>query len=163
MRCSSGTGPWPRPSTCRTPRGVIARTDLAGRTVVQVTGNGTRGAHLVSAAPKVFCASFVNAAATVRALQAIEGRVLLIPTETGEDEALADYLSGLVRGHRVDPAPYLFRVRRSVAGLQCLQRGADPDYPSVAPDDLLRCLELDSFEDALLAVPDGELLELRRT
>lgn len=143
--------------------GLIARTDLSGRTIIQVTGNGTRGAHLVSAASMVLCASFATAAATARELAAGEGRALLVSTEGDEDDALADYLLALLRapGSEVEPAPYLERVRRSAAGVECLQRGADTDYPGVDADDLARCLELDTCGHALQAVPDGELLDLR--
>jgi 2-phosphosulfolactate phosphatase len=47
--------------------GLIARSDLSGRRVVQITGNGTRGVHAVTA-PHVLCAAFFTAGATARYL-----------------------------------------------------------------------------------------------
>lgn len=46
--------------------GGIAELDLTGRTVIQTTGNGTRGVHLVHGILAVACASFANATATAR-------------------------------------------------------------------------------------------------
>ncbi|WP_162458408.1 2-phosphosulfolactate phosphatase [Pseudactinotalea terrae] len=141
--------------------GRIAREDLSGATVIQVTGNGTRGAHAVSAVPAVLCASFVTAAATARAVRALAPtRLLLVPTEGDEDVALADYLIAMLDGAgQVDPAAYLERVVRSDAGRECAEKGADPANPGVDPDDLRRCLEIDAFDHALQAVPqEGGLL-----
>lgn len=141
--------------------GRIAREDLTGRTVIQVTGNGTRGAYAVGAVPMVLCASFVTATATARAvLAAAPARVLLVPTEGDEDVALADYLTAVLDGAaRPDPAPYLERVVRSDAGRECVARGADPAYPGVDADDLRRCLAIDAFDHALQASPEpGGLL-----
>lgn len=146
--------------------GRIAREDLTGQTVIQVTGNGTRGAYAAGAAAVVLCASFVTATATVRAVRAAApGRLLLVPTEGDEDVALADYLVAMLDGGApVDPAPYLDRVLRSTAGQECAAYGADPAYPGVDVDDLRRCLEVDAFDDALQAVPqpDGLLAVHRR-
>lgn len=146
--------------------GRIAREDLTGRTVVQRTGNGTRGAHAVARTPLVLCSSFVTAAATAEAVRAARpGGVVLIPTEGDEDWALADYLAAVLHdgGARPDPSPYLDRVVRSPAGVECAERGADEGYPGVDPDDLARCLELDRFDHALRAVPQPDgLLAVHR-
>lgn len=146
--------------------GRIAREDLTGRTVIQVTGNGTRGAFAVGSAPLVLCASFTTAAATARAiLAAAPERVLLVPTEGDEDVALADYLTAMLDGGGgVFAPPYLARVVRSAAGQECLERGADQRIPGVDPDDLRRCMELDVFGFALQATPeDGGLLAVAPT
>jgi 2-phosphosulfolactate phosphatase len=144
--------------------GRIAREDLTGCTIIQVTGNGTRGAYAAAAASVVLCASFVNAAATAVAIRAADpAHLLLVPTEGDEDVALADYLIATLDGASPpDPAPYLERVVRSAAGRECAERGADPCYPGVDPADLRRCLELDAVGQALRAVPYREgLLAVR--
>lgn len=135
--------------------GRIAREDLTGRTVIQVTGNGTRGAYAVGPVPIVLCASFVTAAATARAVLAADPeRVILVPTEGDEDVALADYLTAMLDGGASpDPAPYLARVVASAAGRQCAERGADPAFAGFDPDDLRRCLEIDAFDRALRVAP----------
>ncbi|GAB2608208.1 2-phosphosulfolactate phosphatase [Pseudactinotalea suaedae] len=138
--------------------GRIAREDLTGRTVIQVTGNGTRGAYAAGAAPVVLCASFATAAATARAVRAAApARLLLMPTEGDEDVALADYLVAMLDGGAaVDPSPYLERVVRSTAGRECAAYGADARYPGVDADNLRRCLEVDVFDHALQAVPQPD-------
>ncbi len=139
----------------------VAGADLAGRTVIQKTGNGTRGAFAVGRVPLVLCASFATAGATARAIvRAAPDRVLLVPTEGDEDHALADYLTALLEdgGSRPDPASYLARVRESDAGRECRDRGEDPAYPGVDPGDLARCLELDAFDHAVRARPRAGLL-----
>ena len=144
----------------------IARADLVGRTVIQKTGNGTRGAFAVGAVPTVLCASFTTASATARAVRvASPDRVLLVPTEGDEDHALADYLTALLDADAsspVNPEPYLARVRESAAGRECRARGDDPAYPGVDPGDLARCLELDVFDHALRARPQAGLLTVGR-
>lgn len=133
--------------------GRIAREDLRGRTVIQVTGNGTRGAFAVGRVPLLLCASFVTAAATARAItQVAPARVLLVPTEGDEDHALADYLAALLDGGRpVDPAPYLDRVVASPAGRECATRGSEEAWPGFHADDLMRCLEIDAIDAAVRA------------
>jgi 2-phosphosulfolactate phosphatase len=135
--------------------GRIAREDLRGRTVIQVTGNGTRGAFAVGRVPLLLCASFVTAAATARVItQVAPARVLLVPTEGDEDHALADYLVALLDGGRpVDPTPYLDRVVLSPAGRECATRGGEEAWPGFDADDLMRCLEIDAIGAAVRAQP----------
>ncbi|MDO5503353.1 MAG: 2-phosphosulfolactate phosphatase [Actinomycetia bacterium] len=137
--------------------GRIAQEDLHGDTVIQTTGNGTRGAHAVAAIPTVLCASFVTAAATAEVV-GLHKKALLLTTEGDEDTALAEYLQALVSGFTPDPTPYLRRVAASNAGAECAQRGKDPGYPGFHVDDLDRCLELDKFNYALRLHRDGDLL-----
>jgi 2-phosphosulfolactate phosphatase len=142
----------------------VARTDLTGQTVIQKTGNGTRGAFAVGAVPLVLCASFVTAGATARKVAASDAeRVLLVPTEGDEDLALAEYLAALLvarAGSHVDPEPYLARVRDSAAAKECLERSDDPAYPGVCAGDLESCLDLDGFGHALRARRQGDLLSV---
>lgn len=137
--------------------GAIAELDLSGRTVIQTTGNGTRGAHLVRDVPLVACASFATASATASLVRQFE-RVLLVPTEGDEDDALADYLRCRVRDERPDLDALLARVRKSPAGVECLTRGADPSFPGVHPRDLDLCQAVDEFDHALVLEPQGDLL-----
>lgn len=139
--------------------GGIAELDLMGRTVIQTTGNGTRGAHLVREVPTVACASFANATATAR-LMGNHQRVLLVPTEGDEDYALADFLTASAAGADPDLPALLDRVAASAAGIECQQRGGDVAFPGVHPKDLALCQQVDMFSHALIAVPVGELLEL---
>ena len=144
--------------------GIVATADLSGRTVIQKTGNGTRGAHAVAGAAHLFCASFVTAAATARALREVEPRtVALVVTEGEEDVAFADYLSALLCGDSPEPGPYLARVAASAAADELRERSHDAAFPGVHPDDLGLCLQVDRFDCALSAEPAGDLLRLRPT
>jgi 2-phosphosulfolactate phosphatase len=142
--------------------GRIAQEDLTDRVVILATGNGTRGVYAVAGAGEVLCASFVNAAATARAASRHD-KVLLVPTEGDEDQALAEYLTHAISAQGAPPAaPFLERVRSSDAGVECRARGLDSSFPGVHPDDLGRCLELDAFVDAISVRPAGTLLEASR-
>jgi 2-phosphosulfolactate phosphatase len=57
---------------------------------------------------------------------------------------------------------YLERAARCAAADELRSRGPDPAYPGVDPDDLDRCLELDRFDFALVAAPDGVTRRLER-
>ena len=141
--------------------GLVANTDLRDRTVVQITGNGTRGVYAV-AAPHVLCASFVTAGATVQYLREAQiSSVLFVPTEGDEDAALADYLVELLHGDG-DATDFLRRAEASPAAAELRQRGPNPAFPGVHPDDLMRCLEVDRFDFALEATPQGVLRKLER-
>lgn len=138
--------------------GRIAVEDLTGQTVIQTTGNGTRGAHLVRDVPTVLGASFATAAATARVIRRHRD-VLLVPTEGDEDVALAEYLLLTVTHEAApDPQPFLERVATSAAGRECRQRGVDPRYPGVHHDDLRLCQQIDTFDRALRLRPAGRLL-----
>jgi 2-phosphosulfolactate phosphatase len=141
--------------------GVVRGADLQARTVVQVTGNGTRGAHAVGDVGLVLCAAFVTADATVRALRAAEvGTVTFVVTEGDEDSAFADYLTALLSGDDVDPAPYLGRAAAAPAAAELSRRSEDPRHPGVHPDDVALCLMLDEFDFALRTEPAGRYLRL---
>lgn len=143
--------------------GIVAAANLSGRAVIQKTGNGTRGAHAAAGAAHIFCASFVTAAATARAVREAEPRtVALVVTEGEEDVAFADYLCALLSGDSPEPGPYLARAAASAAADELRERSHDASYPGVHPDDLGLCLQLDRFDFALAAEPVGQLLRLAR-
>jgi len=144
--------------------------DVAGRTVVLATTNGTVGAVAADGAELLVCASFVVAGATAAYL-ARDGRpVTYVATgEDGraeEDIACAEYLSALLDspalldGAEVDPAPYLRRARRS--GLaERLTRGARDGYPGIHADDVYYCLAVDRYDFTMVATRTGPDLVLR--
>jgi 2-phosphosulfolactate phosphatase len=143
--------------------GHLRRADLRDRAVVQVTTNGTRGAHAVADVDLVLCASFVTAAATVRALAASEvPAVTLVVTKGDEDRALADYLAVLLTGGAPDPGGYLRRAEASSAAAELRRLGADPAHPEVHRDDAALCLDLDAFDFALRTHPQRGYLALMR-
>ena len=137
--------------------GLISTLDLSGHTIIQTTGNGTRGAHLVRSVPRVACASFATATAVSR-LVARYDRVLLVPTEGDEDYALADFIRAYTEGAAIDLAALLDRVSASAAGIECAQRGTDPAFPGVHAKDLRLCTSADSFHHALVVQPTESLL-----
>jgi 2-phosphosulfolactate phosphatase len=143
--------------------GIVASADLSGHTVIQQTGNGTRGAHAVTGVAHILCASFVTAAATERVLRELGPRtVALVVTEGEEDVAFADYLSALLSGDFLNPASYLARAAASAAAQELRERSHDAAFPGVHPDDLELCLQVDRFDFALRADPAGDLLRLRQ-
>lgn len=138
----------------------LATEDLTGRTVIQKTGNGTRGAHAASGAGEVLCASFVTAGATTEYVRRHPGReIVLVVTEGDEDVALADFVIASLSGP-VDPEPYLQRVHDSEAGRELRERAPDPDFPGVHPDDLALAMEVDRLDVALRCGPVEDLLEV---
>jgi 2-phosphosulfolactate phosphatase len=143
----------------------LAGLDLAGRTLIHRTSAGTQGAVRAQKAGHLFGASFVVAAATARAVRALQPpEVTLVatghrPDDSGdEDYALADYLAALLRGQPTDPAPFLARVQRSEAGEKFL----DPARPEFPAADLACCLQLDRFPFAMPITRENGLLVLRR-
>jgi 2-phosphosulfolactate phosphatase len=147
--------------------GQLRAADLSGRTVVQVTGNGTRGAHAVANADVVLCTAFVTAEATLRALQALVDQdvdaLTMVVTEGDEDRALADYLTDRLLGSAADPAQYLARADSSPAAAELRRRGGDERFAGNHRDDAALCLKLDAFDFALRARTEGDYLSLQPT
>jgi 2-phosphosulfolactate phosphatase len=144
------------------PSALLGR-DLGRRRLIQRTGAGTQGLVRSRQAEVLFAASFVCAAATVRAVQALNPEtVTLLPTDHTQDEdpACAEYLAAGLRGAWPDPAPYLARVR--AAGLTRVHPGpADQGWPEWAArqflSDLDLCVAVDRFDFAMRAErrPEG--------
>jgi 2-phosphosulfolactate phosphatase len=130
----------------------LSGSDLRGRTLIHRSSAGTQGVVRAAKAQALFGASFVCAAATARAVLALEPRrVTLVVTgrradnSGDEDLACAEYLAGLLRGETPDPALYLQRVYQS----QNAALFTDPDNPDFPPEDMALCAQLDRFDFAL--------------
>ena len=140
---------------------LVQQADLAGRTVIQQTTNGTRGAFAAAGRPLVPCAGFVTASATVRVLdRSGADDVALVVTGGDEDLALAELILARLDRGVVDPTPFLDRARRSAAACELERLAQRDDHPGIHPDDIELCLELDRFATVPRAAPDGDLLRL---
>lgn len=141
----------------------VAALDLAGATVVHRTSAGTQGLARCAGSGRLLAASFVNAAATVAALQAarVEHVTFVITgaslgRDGDEDLACAELLAARLRGGDPDPQPFLARVAASDAG-----RAFGPGGPDWAPAaDLAAACELDRFPDALVATSEASAVRL---
>lgn len=139
--------------------------DLRGRTVVQRTGHGTVGAVAARAAEQLYCASFVNAAATAAAVRDSGARsVYYVITGDGgvaeEDRACAEYIAALVGDVAADPAPYLRRAAESDTA-KAIRRRVEAGMPGVHERDVETCLEADRFGFVMRAREESGLLTLR--
>lgn len=137
--------------------------DVAGRPIVHRSTAGTQG--VVRAAPgaeALFAASFVCAAATARAVAALQPpQVTFVLTgvderDGEEDRACAEYIAALLSGGAPDAGPYLARVRASDAARLFLD--GDPDFPAA---DLDAATQLDAVGFALGVTLDGGAPVLR--
>jgi 2-phosphosulfolactate phosphatase len=142
------------------------RTDVAGRTLVQRTNHGTQGAVAAKGAEALYCASFVCAAATARAIrEAGPHRVAFIVTgsagEAEEDLACAQYIAALLEDSEADPAPYLQRAALSEAAERITQRAKDGALGADIGD-VGMTLEVNRFDFAMRATEEDGLLVLRR-
>ncbi|MET0495926.1 MAG: 2-phosphosulfolactate phosphatase [Actinoplanes sp.] len=144
---------------------LLRSADLAGRTVVQKTTNGTVGVHAAKGASLLLCASFVVAGATAQLLRA-RGDDLVTYVVTGgqgraeEDLACAQFIAQRAAGEQADPAGFLGRAAGSRAAAD-LADGARRGAPGVHADDVALCLEADRFPFAMVAALEGPLVVLR--
>ncbi len=138
----------------------LSKSQINGETLIQRTSSGTQGVVLNKRAGRILTASFANAEATFKRIQALKPqRVTFVITGTtkggDEDVALADYLEKRLQEGSVDPGPYLERVKNSASG-QAFLSGAYAQFPK---EDLRFCLDIDSapFAMEVFAV-DNELV-----
>ena len=138
---------------------------LAGRTLVQRTTHGTVGAVAAKAAEHLYCAAFVNAAATAKVLRDA-GATKVYYVVTGddgtaeEDRACAEYIAALVEDPAADAAPYLRRAAESPTA-EALLRRVEAGTWGVHASDIAACLEADRFGFVMRAWEDEGLLTLR--
>jgi len=142
---------------------------LAGATIVQRTTHGTVGAWAAREADRLYCASFLVAAATARAIRdSGTSEVYFVVTgEDGiaeEDLACAEYIAALIDEPDAHPEPYLRRARESSTAALLARRIAD-GTPGVHALDIETCLRTDVFDFVMRAEvePFGDtgLLTLR--
>ena len=138
-----------------------------GRVVAQRTSAGVQGA--VAAArrcEKVFLGSYLTAAATARAIQALSpppGVVSLVAmgwegkVATPDDEGCADYLEHLLTGRPYDHVATLQGIVSHDATQKFL-RGGQPHYP---PEDPVFCLQRDLLGFGLLLGQEEDQLVAR--
>lgn len=128
---------------------------FAGRAVVHRTTAGVTGALLaLDKADDVLLASYVNAAATARYIQAQQPRVVSIvamgmrATDTApEDERCGDYIESLLTGRAYDHIEAMADILANETAQRFL-RGDKPYLPAADP---LLCLQRDIFDFALRA------------
>lgn len=143
----------------------VSGRDLRGRTLIHRSSAGTQGAVRAVKARALLGASFVCAAATARAVLALQPqRVTLVITgqrpgnRADEDAACADYLAALLRGRAPDAAACLRRVMESQNAAPFL----DPLQPEFPAGDLPLCARIDRFDFAMPVRRVDGLLELTR-
>jgi 2-phosphosulfolactate phosphatase len=143
------------------------REDIAGRTIVQRTTHGTVGAVAARGAGALYCASFVCAGATARALRnAGPGRVAFIVTgedgQAEEDAACAQYIAALLEDPDADAAPYLHHAANSYTATEIVAKRVEQGLLGVDPADISMTLEVNRFEFVMRAREENGLLVLRR-
>ncbi|OJF14454.1 2-phosphosulfolactate phosphatase [Couchioplanes caeruleus] len=132
---------------------LVSKLDLRGRTLVQTTTSGTRGALAARHARRVLCAGFAVAAATACTLRA-DGSASVTYLITGddgtaeEDRACAEYIAALLENPQTSAGPFLQRARTSAAA-DTLTAGVRRGYRGIHPDDVALCLQADRFAFAM--------------
>jgi 2-phosphosulfolactate phosphatase len=136
----------------------IRNISFSGDIVIQTTSNGTKGVVAASGASSLYAASFVNAAATVRAIQKSgEQAVWLIAAGDGqvrteEDEICALYMRALLQGR----SPDRDAIRHAVGTLS-----PRLDGQTLSAEDFAACLEVDAIPLAIRVEQTGDLLVAR--
>jgi 2-phosphosulfolactate phosphatase len=130
----------------------VHKLDLTGQTLIQSTAAGIRGLGRFGHARALFAGSLVCAAATARAVLALQPREVVfvitgvwVDRDGDEDIACADYLDALLHGKDPDPASYERRVRDSDFG----RRFMAGDNPSLPLSDLDLCARANHFDFAM--------------
>jgi len=136
----------------------LPRDAVRGRRIIQCTGSGTRCAVAASSAEPLYLASLAVAGATARALRSASPVTLVAAMGDVEgDDAVADYLEGLLRNAPRPAEEILKRVRESKAGRMI----ASGDYAQYPEGDLEACTALDAFDFAIRAAREDGLLVAR--
>ncbi|HEX5368222.1 MAG TPA: 2-phosphosulfolactate phosphatase [Dehalococcoidia bacterium] len=139
--------------------------DIRGRAIVQKTTAGTVGAVAARHAERLYCASFLVAAATAGAIRSSDARdIYFVVTGEGgagdEDRACAEYIAALIDDPSADAELFLERVDASNAARLMRQRVMD-GVPGVDAGDILACMDANRFGFVMRAQDEGKLLVLR--
>jgi 2-phosphosulfolactate phosphatase len=145
----------------------LARADVAGKTLIQTTTNGTAGINAAKGAERIYASAFVTAEATVEAIRRASPTIITLvamgrhgTTRADEDELCALYLRARLDGRRPDAEA----LRALLASLPPPVSPALLASGDVDPRDREIALEIDKVpfairvrsEDGLLiATPDG--------
>jgi 2-phosphosulfolactate phosphatase len=131
---------------------------VQGRRIIQCTGSGTRCAVAASQAESLYVASLQVATATARAVGSAPIVTLVASMGPVEgDDAVADYLEGLLKGAPPAAEDIVRRVRESEAGRK-IASGAYSQYPKA---DLDVCARVDARDFAMRARREDGLLVVR--
>jgi 2-phosphosulfolactate phosphatase len=141
------------------------RATFAGRDVIHRTTSGVTGAiAALDRGPHVFLAGFVTAAATARAIRALNPQVVSLVAmgvrslaPAPEDERCADCLEHLLTGRPYDHVAAVAEILADETAGKFL-RGDKPYLPAADP---VLCLQRDLFDFALAAVRDGDRVVAR--
>lgn len=135
------------------PRGAVR-----GKRIIQCTGSGTRCAVAAAGADPLYVASLSVAGATARAVAPASTVTLVAAMGNVEgDDAVADYIEGLLTGSSPSGMDAIRRVRESEAGRK-IASGAYLQYPK---SDLDVCARIDAHDYAMRARREDDLLVVR--
>ena len=142
----------------------LSQADVRGKTLIQSTSAGTKGANAAGNADRVYVVALVNAAATARAVLADRPEQVSIVAmgsqgvmRTDEDEQCALYLRNLILGHSPDPEA----VRSLVLSADTSVKFDDPTRPEFDRRDRDIALRIDSVPFAIRAMDEDGLLVAR--
>jgi len=131
---------------------------VRGRRIIQCTGSGTRCAVAASGADALYVASLAVAGATARAVSSSPVITLVAAMGSVEgDDAVADYIEGLLMGSPLPADEVVRRVRESEAGRK-IASGAYSQYPK---GDLEACTAVDACDFAMRVSREDGLLVAR--
>ena len=130
----------------------VSSVDFRGKTIIQRTSAGTQGIVAASQAKRLYAASLVTAAATVRALlSGSPGQVSLVAMgdngikRTDEDELCAIHLRNRLEGRLSDGDA----VRRLILAGGEVARFRDSARPYLHPEDVDIALDIDRYDFAV--------------
>jgi 2-phosphosulfolactate phosphatase len=137
----------------------VSGIDFAGATIIQRTSAGTQGIVAAIGADRLYAASLVTAAATMRALRAGASPVISLVAmgdngvqRTDEDEMCALHLRHLLDGRQGVPDA----VRQVILAGGDVARFHDPSRPDSHPADLDIALDIDRYDFAIrVRMEDG--------
>ncbi len=141
--------------------GQLLAGDIAGKTLIQTTTNGTAGIHAAAAADRIYACGLANASATAAAVLTGNPETVSVVAmgrsgraRADEDELCALYLRSRLQGREPDRA----------ALAQLLQTMAPPPNPALIdsgdyhPDDRAICVGVDRFPLAIAVRREDGLL-----